>query len=81
MERADSSCTIEVEDAKFWFDFGKNLIQIGVTVGFKWMYDNKIGVGNTIIDNTYIGTSKKGLIIEMYVKDGKIISAFPQGVD
>lgn len=49
-ERNDGSCTIEVENAKFWFDSSKKLIQIGVTVGFNGVYDNKIGVGDTLRD-------------------------------
>ncbi len=39
-------------------------------------YSNKIfKVGSR---NTYIGTLKNGMEIEMYIKDGKIISAFPK---
>ena len=39
-------------------------------------YSNKIFmIGSR---NTYIGTSKNGMEIEMYIKDGKIISAFPK---
>lgn len=56
-EREDGSCVIIIDNAKFWFNSRKKLIQIGVSVGFRGMYDDRIGIGNTLYDvQKYLGT-------------------------
>ncbi len=49
-EREDGSCVIIIDNAKFWFNSEKKLIQIGVTGEFHSKYDGKIGIGNTLSD-------------------------------
>lgn len=49
IERKDGSCVIIIENAKFWFDSQKHLLQLGVTTGFLGKYNN-IGIGDTLAD-------------------------------
>lgn len=49
-EREDGSCVIIIDNAKFWFNSKKKLIQIGVTGEFHGKYDGKIGIGDTLSD-------------------------------
>lgn len=49
-EREDGSCVIVIDNAKFWFNSKKKLIQIGVTGEFHSKYDGKIGIGDTLSD-------------------------------
>lgn len=56
--------------------FPKNMSPQEIIDAINEAYSNKIfKIGSR---NTYIGTSKNGMEIEMYIKDGKIISAFPK---
>lgn len=81
-EREDGICIIVIDNAKFWFDSKKKLIQIGVGSGFGGKYNGKIGIGNTLDDvqkkvgifyeesDDYLIQGIKGIAFELGDEDG-----------
>lgn len=41
---------IDIDNAKFYFNSDKDLLQIGVTIGFHGKLENCIGIGDTLSD-------------------------------
>ena len=48
--RMDGTFVLSVKNAKFFFNKGDRLYQIGVTQGFEGKFEGNIGIGNTLTD-------------------------------